>query len=311
EIQRVTGATSDEAAWHRCYYRRLRSTLPDLVALPHPHKQSVTVWVKSTGDYGILLKMLASPLEHVEAEILRKATKGLRRQWIYRPSIHTSTKAAADADALYKAGEGRMGTDETTFINILRALLFLVRSVLEPVDLLAELFETTLKSASRVRSCVHIQGVVSGEYRQLLLSVFDAAEVEFGLTVWVKSTGDYGILLKMLASPLERDRDSAQNGLGRQRWIYPVVINRSNAEIALLKKTFQEKYGDDLVKILSGELSGDLKKVILAAMHGDVPNYDARVTSVKAATDADVYKAGARKWGTDEEAFIRIVVSSP
>ncbi|KAG7379690.1 hypothetical protein PHYPSEUDO_008290 [Phytophthora pseudosyringae] len=72
------------------------------------------------------------------------------------------------ADALYKAGEGRMGTDEMAFINILvyktdlvaaiktefsgdakRALLFLVRSVLEPVELLAELFETTLKGASK------------------------------------------------------------------------------------------------------------------------------------------------------------------
>ena len=46
-----------------------------------------------------------------------------------------------------------------------------------------------------------------------------------------------------------------------EEWIYPVVMARSNAEIALLKKTFQEKCGDDLAKILSGELSGDLKKM--------------------------------------------------
>ncbi|EGZ04896.1 hypothetical protein PHYSODRAFT_342845, partial [Phytophthora sojae] len=593
EIQRVcTGAASDEAAlaslllsktaeqryliWWR--YRIL-------------YKQSLTVWVKSTSDYGLLLKMLASPLEHVEAEILRKATKGLgtTEEWIYpvvmarsnaeiallkktfqekygedlvkvlsgelsgdlkkviltamrgevaefNASIHTSVKAAADADALYKAGEGRMGTDETTFINILvlspaehvrninsayvakyktdlagaitaefsgdakRALLFLVRSVLEPVELLAELFDTTLKSASknayglsawvvryyrllvRIRIVymrlyrqelrTRIQSVVSGEYCQLLLSVFDAAEVEFGasasasgsvvaagggtvstssgsavrgaaaavggaaaataavgaaigasasveekasstvgivkktvsssvtamsstivrtvgfgnlyaqtchdvaggatlglyadieaaveeinskctggasdektlaslllsktaeqryliwwryrilykqsLTVWVKSTSDYGLLLKMLASPLEHVEAEilrkATKGLGTtEEWIYPVVMARSNAEIALLKKTFQEKYGEDLVKVLSGELSGDLKKVILAAMQGDVPSFDPAVhTSAKAAADADaLYKAGEGKWGTDEETFIRIVVSSP
>ncbi|KAE9111565.1 hypothetical protein PF007_g11435, partial [Phytophthora fragariae] len=598
EIQRVcTGAASDEAAlaslllsktaeqryliWWR--YRIL-------------YKQSLTVWVKSTSEYGVLLKMLASPLEHVETEILRKATKGLgtTEEWIYpvvmarsnaeiallkktfqekygddlvkvlsgelsgdlkkviltamrgevaefNASIHTSAKAAADADALYKAGEGRMGTDETTFINILvlspaehvrsintayaakyktdvagaiktefsgdarRALLFLVRSVLEPVDLLAELFETTLQSASknayglsawvvryyrllvRIRIVymrlyrqelrTRIQSVVSGEYCQLLLSVFDAAEVEFGasasgsgsvsvaavsasgsgsvsvaavsassgaavrggaavsgaaeggaaivasasveekasisssvvkktvsssvtalsssivrslrfgnlyaqschdvaggatlglyadieaaveeikssctgalsdekslasilvsktaeqsyliwwryrilykqsLTVWVKSTSDYGVLLKMLASPLEHVEAEilrkATKGLGTtEEWIYPVVMARSNAEIALLKETYRELYGDDLVNVLRGELSGGLKKIIMAAMQGDVPSFDAAVhTSAKAAADADVlYKAGEGKWGTDEETFIRIVVSSP
>ncbi|EGZ04895.1 hypothetical protein PHYSODRAFT_342844, partial [Phytophthora sojae] len=616
EIQRVcTGAASDEAAlaslllsktaeqryliWWR--YRIL-------------YKQSLTVWVKSTSDYGLLLKMLASPLEHVEAEILRKATKGLgtTEEWIYpvvmarsnaeiallkktfqkkygedlvkvlsgelsgdlkkviltamrgevaefNASIHTSVKAAADADALYKAGEGRMGTDETTFINILvlspaehvrninsayvakyktdlagaitaefsgdakRALLFLVRSVLEPVELLAELFDTTLKSASknayglsawvvryyrllvRIRIVymrlyrqelrTRIQSVVSGEYCQLLLSVFDAAEVEFGasasasgsvvaagggtvstssgsavrgaaaavggaaaataavgaaigasasveekarisssaavsatgsktasvldsastvtasmsgvseeessvaltetatataamsslyaryaregssvesmtfsadidaaaqeiqrvctgaasdeaalaslllsktaeqryliwwryrilykqsLTVWVKSTSDYGLLLKMLASPLEHVEAEilrkATKGLGTtEEWIYPVVMARSNAEIALLKKTFQEKYGEDLVKVLSGELSGDLKKVILTAMRGEVAEFNASIhTSVKAAADADaLYKAGEGRMGTDETTFINILVLSP
>ncbi|EGZ04893.1 hypothetical protein PHYSODRAFT_566613 [Phytophthora sojae] len=616
EIQRVcTGAASDEAAlaslllsktaeqryliWWR--YRIL-------------YKQSLTVWVKSTSDYGLLLKMLASPLEHVEAEILRKATKGLgtTEEWIYpvvmarsnaeiallkktfqekygedlvkvlsgelsgdlkkviltamrgevaefNASIHTSAKAAADADALYKAGEGRMGTDETTFINILvlspaehvrninsayvakyktdlagaitaefsgdakRALLFLVRSVLEPVELLAELFDTTLKSASknayglsawvvryyrllvRIRIVymrlyrqelrTRIQSVVSGEYCQLLLSVFDAAEVEFGasasasgsvvaagggtastssgsavrgaaaavggaaaataavgaaigasasveekarisssaavsatgsktasvldsastvtasmsgvseeessvaltetatataamsslyaryaregssvesmtfsadidaaaqeiqrvctgaasdeaalaslllsktaeqryliwwryrilykqsLTVWVKSTSDYGLLLKMLASPLEHVEAEilrkATKGLGTtEEWIYPVVMARSNAEIALLKKTFQEKYGEDLVKVLSGELSGDLKKVILTAMRGEVAEFNASIhTSAKAAADADaLYKAGEGRMGTDETTFINILVLSP
>ncbi|POM80260.1 Annexin (Annexin) Family, partial [Phytophthora palmivora] len=88
-----------------------------------------------------------------------------------------------------------------------RALLILVRSVLDPMDLLAELFETTLKGGSknayglsawvvryyrllvRIRIVytrlyrqelrTRIQGVMSGEYCQLLLSVLDAAEVEF------------------------------------------------------------------------------------------------------------------------------------
>ncbi|RLN53379.1 hypothetical protein BBP00_00009337 [Phytophthora kernoviae] len=62
-----------------------------------------------------------------------------------------------------------------------------------------------------------------------------------------------------------------------------------------------------------GELSGDLKKVILTAMRGEVVAFDASVhTSAKVAADVDaLYKAGEGKWGTDEEPFIRIVVLSP
>ncbi|KAG7387821.1 hypothetical protein PHYBOEH_008118 [Phytophthora boehmeriae] len=138
------------------------------------------------------------------------------------------------------------------------------------------------------------------------------------LSVWVKSTSDYGVLLKMLSSPLEHVEAEilrkATKGLGTtEEWIYPVVMARSNVEIALLKKTFQEKYGEDLVKIMRGELSSSLRRVIMTALQGDMAAFDPAVhTSAKAAADADaLYKAGEGKWGTDEEPFIRIVVLSP
>jgi hypothetical protein len=138
------------------------------------------------------------------------------------------------------------------------------------------------------------------------------------LTVWVKSTSDYGVLLRMLASPLEYVEAEilrkATKGVGTtEEWIYPVVMARSNVEIAMLKKTYRDLYGDDLVSVLRGELSGNLKKVVMAAMAGDLPSFDPAVhTPAKAAADADaLYKAGEGKWGTDEEPFIRIIVSSP
>ncbi|KAL4140865.1 hypothetical protein PRNP1_015145 [Phytophthora ramorum] len=156
----------------------------------------------------------------------------------FNPAVHTPQKAEADAEALYKAGEGRMGTKEREFINILvtcppqhlravnaayekkhkhdiahavkkefggdaeDALLFLVRMVLEPLVLLSELFENTMKgfgtdenalSAALVRYHLvlrdirpvykktygkdlrdRIQGEVSGDYGKLVLAVFDS-----------------------------------------------------------------------------------------------------------------------------------------
>ncbi|OWY91438.1 Annexin protein [Phytophthora megakarya] len=156
----------------------------------------------------------------------------------YDPAYHTPQKAEADAEELYKAGEGRMGTKEHEFINVLvtsppqhlravnaayekkhkhdiihavkkefsgdaeEALLFLVRMVLQPLELLSELFEKTMKgigtdenalSAALVRFHLvlrdiepvykktfgkhlrdRIEGEVSGDYGKLVLAVFDA-----------------------------------------------------------------------------------------------------------------------------------------
>ncbi|CAH0513679.1 unnamed protein product [Peronospora belbahrii] len=452
------------------------------------------------GKYGDdLVKVLSKELSGDLKKVILTAMRGEVAD--FNASVHTSVKASTDADTLYKAGQGRTGVDETTFINILvlspaehvrginsayeakyktnlmgaieaefsgdakRAMLFLNAYGL---NALVVRYYRLLKRIRIVYTRLYhqelrtrIQGVVSGEYCQLLLSTLDAAEVEFGasasvttsacadtallygtsasgtsttvsatiaavggavvgssssvkeetgvssgatvdttwralassetatavaiddevshrtdgrrqcsneqfiralrrrssacalvllwmrlalaslllsksveqryliwwryrtlykqsLTMWIKSTSDYGVLLKMLASPLEQVEaeilQKATKGLGTtEEWIYPVVMARSNAEIALLKKTFQEKYGDDLVKVLSKELSGDLKKVILTAMRGEVADFNASVhTSVKASTDADtLYKAGQGRTGVDETTFINILVLSP
>ncbi|KAK1942421.1 Annexin A13 [Phytophthora citrophthora] len=156
----------------------------------------------------------------------------------FNPEFHTAEKAEEDAEVLYKAGEGRMGTKEHEFINILvtsppqhlravnaayekkynhgiahavkkefggdaeDALLFLVRMVLEPLVLLSEQFEGTMKgfgtdekalSAALVRYHLvlrdirpvykktygkdlrdRIQGEVSGDYGKLVLAVYDS-----------------------------------------------------------------------------------------------------------------------------------------
>lgn len=154
-------------------------------------------------------------------------------------AVYTPAKASADADALYKAGEGKWGTDEDTFVGIVLksppqhlvnidaayaakfkssvlhavkeefsgnsciALVYYVRWVLERDELLADLSERALKSATSnnlvlsvwlvryssflTRICVvykkkygvelreRIQSVASDSYGSLLLLIFDAA----------------------------------------------------------------------------------------------------------------------------------------
>ncbi|KAF4142967.1 Protein kinase domain [Phytophthora infestans] len=87
---------------------------------------------------------------------------------------------------------------------------------------------------------------------------------------------------------------------------------RSNTDIALMKKSFQEKYGEDLVGVLSSNLSGNLKKVIQTAMRGEVVDFNMSVhTREKATTDADnLYKTGEGR-GADRKKLIDILVLSP
>ncbi|KAE8967661.1 hypothetical protein PR003_g29197 [Phytophthora rubi] len=103
----------------------------------------------------------------------------------FNASLYTSAKDAAGADALFKADEGNMDTNETTFINIL------VMSVL----LYCTWRSARLTSRVRSRSCPCIQGVVSGEYEycQLLLSVFSAAEVEFVASASASGSGSVSV----------------------------------------------------------------------------------------------------------------------
>ncbi|KAG2769024.1 hypothetical protein Pcac1_g19907 [Phytophthora cactorum] len=158
----------------------------------------------------------------------------------YDANIHNAAKVEADVEKLYKTGRGKMGTDEEGFVGVLvasppehmravaaayekkyeeslvkaaahefsgdaeKAVLFLIRMITEPLDLLAELFEEAMKgfgtdenalSSAVVRYHIVLRDIkpvykkkfgkelreriaeeVSGDYGELLLSVFDARD---------------------------------------------------------------------------------------------------------------------------------------
>lgn len=144
----------------------------------------------------------------------------------------------------------------------------------------------------------------------------------FGTTlkalVNAETSGPYGKLLSLISAPLpEAEAEilhSATKGAGTsEKLIYPVVVGRTNVEINILKKTYFDLYSEDLTVRLNSELGGDFKKVILASLQGALVDFNASYhTAQKAEEDADaLYAAGQGKFGTDEEAFIKIIVTSP
>ncbi|TDH69895.1 hypothetical protein CCR75_004021 [Bremia lactucae] len=133
-----------------------------------------------------------------------------------------------------------------------------------------------------------------------------------------ETSGHYGFLLKLLASPLPEAEAGilrkATKGLGtKEELIYPVVVGRTNVEISMLKKVYFDLYGDDLGSVLDSDLHGDYQKVILASLQASLVPYDGSIHNA-AKVQADVeklYAMGRGKMGTDEDGFVGILVASP
>ncbi|KAK1935367.1 Annexin A13 [Phytophthora citrophthora] len=133
-----------------------------------------------------------------------------------------------------------------------------------------------------------------------------------------ETSGDFGRLLQLIARPLPEVEAAiirkATKGLGtKETMLYPIIMGRTNVELAILRKTYYDKVGHDLGSTLDGELSGDLKKVLLAALQAPMEQFNPGLhTPQRAEADAHaLYKAGQGRLGTDERTFVNILVTSP
>lgn len=133
-----------------------------------------------------------------------------------------------------------------------------------------------------------------------------------------ETSGEFGYLLQLIARPLPEVEAAllrkATKGMGtREKLIYPIVMGRTNVEMDILKKTYFDKVGKDLGSVMDSELSGDVKKSVLASLQAPLePYYPPFHTLEKANADADtLYKAGEGRLGTKETEFIHVLVTSP
>ncbi|CAK7324865.1 unnamed protein product [Dovyalis caffra] len=85
-----------------------------------------------------------------------------------------------------------------------------------------------------------------------------------------------------------------------------VICSRTPSQIQVFKQHYHAKFGVYLEHDIESHTSGDHKKLLLA--YASMPRYEGReVDREMAVKDAKaLYKAGEKKWGTDEKTFIHI-----
>ena len=86
-----------------------------------------------------------------------------------------------------------------------------------------------------------------------------------------ESSGHYGTALEFCAlGPAVAECamiQKATKGMGTsEHLLYSIIMGRSNEEIAFLKTTYYDTYTDDLGRIVSKELGGDLRKLAISCL---------------------------------------------
>lgn len=100
----------------------------------------------------------------------------------------------------------------------------------------------------------------------------------------------------------------AMKGAGTdERALIEILCTRTNAEIHAIKDSYKEQFSRDLEKDISSETRGHFKRLLVSCVQGN-RSEDPNVDRAKAHKEAEeLYKAGEKKWGTDESKFNQIL----
>ncbi|KAJ0726715.1 putative annexin [Helianthus annuus] len=142
-----------------------------------------------------------------------------------------------DAKALYKAGEKRLGTDETTFRNI-----FSERSRVH-MAAVSSTYRNTNKNTLRKA----IKHETSGNFKDALITILQCAE----------NPG------KHFAKVLRK----ATKGLGTEdKTLIRIIVTRAEMDMQYIKGEYHNKYSKTLNEVVHSETSGNYRTFLLSLL---------------------------------------------
>jgi len=157
-----------------------------------------------------------------------------------RDSSNNVDKQAANADAkdLYKAGEGKLGTDEVEFVRILCS-----RNFAQLREVFNEYFKVARKDIE-----ASIKGEMSGKLEKAFLAI-------------VKS-------IRNKPAYFAERIYLAMKGLGTDdRCLIRNLVARSERDLQAIKREYNRMYSKELVAAVKDDVSGDYERLLVAIIN--------------------------------------------
>ncbi|XP_033629438.1 double zinc ribbon and ankyrin repeat-containing protein 1-like isoform X1 [Asterias rubens] len=149
-------------------------------------------------------------------------------------------KAAADAMALYKAGEDKWGTDESRFNAILIS-----------------------RSYAQLRATFEEYGKISKNDIEQAIKKEMSGDVKEGMLTVVRCVRNKHKFFSDRLHKCMKGAGTDDNTLMR------IVVSRCEVDLQNIKAEFQSAFNQTLGKFIAGDTSGDYKKILLALVGGE------------------------------------------
>jgi len=150
------------------------------------------------------------------------------------PGMVDPVRAATDAQTFYRAGEGRLGTDENAYIALLAGNSY------QQLMLIDQNYR-----ASHPKGMEHaIKSETSGHFKDTMLALITAPDV-----YWANRVHD------------------AVSGAGTQdTFLITAFVTNERPQLQMIAQTYQRLYGKAMANRVADDVSGDYKRLLMALL---------------------------------------------
>jgi len=150
------------------------------------------------------------------------------------PNMVDPGRAMTDAETFYRAGEGRLGTDERTYITIISS------NCREQLLLMDQNYRRTHSKGMEHA----IKSETSGNFRDAMLACITPPDLYFATRV----------------------KDAVDGAGTKDLDLITAFVANERPQLAMIARAYQTRYGKAMSKRVADDVSGDYKKILMALL---------------------------------------------